>query len=212
MHSSGTAGAGGHDHGGAACPQRLIREFDALGVTAIPAWGMTEMSALGVVGKLTAEIAAMPTPEQMRWRIRQGRVACGVELKLVDAGGAPVPHDGESAGHLRVRGPAIVSGYFGDKASVLDGDGFFDTGDISTIDPQAFMQINDRAKDIIKSGGEWVSSQSIENAALLHPKVAAASVIGIPHSQWGERPLLLVILKTGVTAESDELAAGVLGP
>jgi acyl-CoA synthetase (AMP-forming)/AMP-acid ligase II len=191
--------------GGAACPERLIRDFDALGVTAIPAWGMTEMSPIGVIGKLTAEIASMPEPEQMRWRIKQGRVPCGVELKLVDAGGKPVPHDGQTAGHLRVRGPAVASGYFGDAGAVLDADGFFDTGDISTIDPQGFMQITDRAKDIIKSGGEWVSSQSIENAALLHPKVAAASVIGIPHSQWGERPLLLVVLKTGAAAEADEL-------
>lgn len=191
--------------GGAACPEQLIRQFDRLGIEAIHAWGMTEMSSVGSAGTLTPEMLARPVDEQMHWRVKQGRAPCGVEFKLVDPDGQKLPHDGQSKGHLRVRGPAVVSGYFADSRPVLDAEGFFDTSDIATIDPQGCMQIADRAKDIIKSGGEWISSLGIEDAAQLHPKVAHASVIGIPHARWGERPLLLVILKEGATADAEEL-------
>jgi fatty-acyl-CoA synthase len=191
--------------GGAACPEQLIRHFAQLGIEAIHAWGMTEMSSVGSVGTLTPELLARSFDEQMPWRVKQGRATCGIEYKLVNADGQRLPHDGQSRGHLQVRGLAVVSGYFGDARPVLDAEGYFDTGDIATIDAQGCMQIVDRARDIIKSGGEWISSLAIEDAAQMHPKVAIASVIGTPDARWGERPLLLVILKEGETIDAEEL-------
>jgi acyl-CoA synthetase (AMP-forming)/AMP-acid ligase II len=183
--------------GGAACPERLIREFAELGIETLHAWGMTETSPVGTVASLTSPLAALSFEAQLPWRIKQGRAILGVEARIVSDQGQVLPQDGETRGHLRVRGPAIVDRYFGDTRTRLDESGYFDTGDIATIDPQAYMHIADRSKDIIKSGGEWISSLHLESAVSMHPDVAMASVIGIPHERWGERPLLLVIPKPG---------------
>ncbi|MGB8327791.1 MAG: long-chain-fatty-acid--CoA ligase [Steroidobacteraceae bacterium] len=190
--------------GGSACPPALMRRLqDAYGVEVRHAWGMTEMSPLGVVGTLTPEVAALPAEERFAAQVKQGRPPYGIELKLSDDAGRPVPHDGRRFGRLKVRGPAVARQYFRrEQESILDGEGFFDTGDIATIDPLGFMQITDRAKDVIKSGGEWISSIEIENLVMSHPQVLIAAVIGVPHPKWDERPLLFVKLKpdSGATA------------
>ncbi len=188
--------------GGAACPESLIRAFhDRYGVEVIHAWGMTETSPLGTLGSPTAAVAALPFAEQMPWRMKQGRVPFGVELEIKDEAGVVLPNDGEAQGRLMVRGPIVASGYFGgERGAILDDDGFFDTGDVATIDAEGFMQITDRAKDVIKSGGEWISSIAIENLMMADPRVALAAVIGAPHPKWDERPLLIVQLKPGETA------------
>jgi fatty-acyl-CoA synthase len=194
--------------GGAACPEAIIRAFhDRYGVEVIHAWGMTETSPLGTLGVPTAEVAALPFEAQIPYRLKQGRSALGVELALKDAAGQRVAEDGEAFGRLVVRGPIVARAYFKGDGEVVDGEGWFDTGDIATIDPEGFMQITDRAKDVIKSGGEWISSIEIENIAAGHPKVALAAVIGVPHPKWDERPLLLVQLKPGETATAAELKA-----
>ena len=191
--------------GGAACPESLIRAFhDRYGVEVIHAWGMTETSPLGTLGSPTAEVAALPFAEQMPWRMKQGRAPLGVELRIVDEAGGALPEDGTAQGRLLVRGPIVAAGYFGRDEAVLDADGFFDTGDVANLDPQGYMQITDRAKDVIKSGGEWISSIAIENLAMGHPKAALAAVIGVPHPKWDERPVLLVQLKPGESAEPAE--------
>ena len=185
--------------GGAACPPVLIRRFqDDYGVEVVHAWGMTEMSPVGVVGSLTPEAHALPPDERFALRTKQGRVPFGVDMKLTDDAGHPVPHDGKAYGRLKVRGPAVSRAYFGrEDEPVLDAEGFFDTGDVATIDPLGFMQITDRAKDLIKSGGEWISSIEIENLVTAHPAVLIAAVIGVPDPKWDERPLLVVVPKEG---------------
>jgi len=192
--------------GGAACPESLIRTFhDDYGVDVIHAWGMTETSPLGTLGCLPPEIAALSFDQQMPFRLKQGRAPVGVELKLKDEAGAELPHDGCTPGRLTVRGAIVAATYFkGEGGDVLDEEGFFDTGDVATIDPQGFMQITDRAKDVIKSGGEWISSIEIENMAVGHPKAELAAVIGVRHPKWDERPLLLVKLKPGETATRED--------
>jgi fatty-acyl-CoA synthase len=193
--------------GGAACPPMLIRRFrDDYGVEILHAWGMTEMSPLGTVGAMNAEALARPEEERLALQAKQGRPPYGVELKLTDEAGAAVPEDGKAFGRLKVRGPAVARAYFGRKDEViLDGEGYFDTGDIATIDPLGFMQITDRAKDLIKSGGEWISSIEIENLATAHPAVLLAAVIAMSHPKWGERPLLLVRLKPGARVEPSQI-------
>lgn len=191
--------------GGAACPETLLRGFAELDIEVVTAWGMTELSPVGGVGVMTPAVLRLPFEEQIPVRLKQGRSPCGVEIKLVGDDGKGVPHDGRSAGVLRVRGPAVASGYYRLDRPVLDEDGFFDTGDIATIDPQGFMRITDRVKDIIKSGGEWISSIDVENAATDHPAVAIAAVIAVPHERWGERPRLCVELKPNQAASADEL-------
>lgn len=191
--------------GGSACPESLIRGFqEDFGVEVTHAWGMTETSPIGTIGHLPPEIAALPYDEQMKWRTKQGVPPLGVELALKDEAGQPVAQDGETFGRLMVRGPIVAAGYFKSDASILDDQGFFDTGDIATVDPQGFMQITDRAKDVIKSGGEWISSIEIENIAVGHPKVELAAVIGAPHAKWDERPVLIVKLKPGETLNKAE--------
>ncbi|HEY7853237.1 MAG TPA: long-chain-fatty-acid--CoA ligase [Caulobacteraceae bacterium] len=192
--------------GGSAVPEAMIRAFhDDYGVEVIHAWGMTETSPLGALATLTPEIAALPFDEQVPYKLKQGRPPLGVELKLTDDAGDLKPHDGESFGRLKVKGPFIAGEYFkGEGGEILDADGFFDTGDVATIDAAGFMQITDRAKDVIKSGGEWISSIEIENIAAGHPKAYMAAVIGVAHPKWDERPLLLVKLKDGETAEPEE--------
>jgi len=191
--------------GGAAISERILREFQELGVEAIHTWGMTEMSPIGCAGTPTATTASLDSQEQMELRLKQGRPYWGVDMRLVDESGLELPHDGRTVGALQVKGPGVTESYFQDSRAILSTDGFFDTGDVATIDPFGFMKITDRAKDIIKSGGEWISSQEIERAVLSHSDAAMAAVIGVQHPKWGERPLLLVKLKQGSNATADDL-------
>ena len=195
--------------GGSAVPEAIIRAFhDDYGVEVVHAWGMTETSPLGTLSTPTPEIAALSFDEQMPYKLKQGRPPPGVQLRLTDDAGAPAPHDGETFGRLKIKGPFIAGAYFkGDGGDILDADGFFDTGDVATIDGAGYMQITDRAKDVIKSGGEWISSIEIENIAAGHPKALMAAVIGVAHPKWDDRPLLLVKLKEGESATAEEFVA-----
>jgi fatty-acyl-CoA synthase len=192
--------------GGSAVPEAMIRAFhDDYGVEVIHAWGMTETSPLGTMGSMTPEIAALPFEQQIPTRLKQGRPPMGAELKLTDDNGGRLPNDGATFGRLKIKGPHIVGRYFrGEGGEILDEEGFFDTGDVATIDAHGYMQITDRAKDVIKSGGEWISSIEIENIAAGHPKAYMAAVIGAAHPKWDERPLLLVKLKDGESATAEE--------
>lgn len=188
--------------GGAACPESIIRAFhDNYGVEVVHAWGMTETSPVGTLSVMTDALSKLPYDQQMPWRLKQGRPPLGVEICLKDDDDKPLPHDGKAFGHLKIRGPIIAGEYFkGAGGNILDAEGYFDTGDVATIDPQGFMQITDRAKDVVKSGGEWISTIEIENIAVGHPKAALAAVVGVPHPKWDERPVLLIKLKPGETA------------
>ncbi|MDZ4110123.1 MAG: long-chain-fatty-acid--CoA ligase [Brevundimonas sp.] len=192
--------------GGSAVPESLIRAFnDEFDVEVFQGWGMTETSPVGTLSRLTPELSALPYDEQMKWRIKQGMPPLGVELKLKNYAGQEMPHDGKTYGRLMVRGPTIAGGYFKDEGGkILDNEGFFDTGDVSTIDSYGFMQITDRAKDVIKSGGEWISSIDIENISVGHPKVELAAVIGAAHPKWDERPVLVIKLKPGQSEDKQE--------
>ena len=192
--------------GGAACPESIIRAFhDKYGVEVVHAWGMTETSPVGTLSTMTDQLEKLSYDEQIPYRLKQGRPPMGVELKLTDDDGKSLPHDGKAFGHLKIRGPIIAAEYFrGAGGKILDDEGFFDTGDVATIDEMGFMQITDRAKDVVKSGGEWISTIEIENIAVGHPKAALAAVIGVPHPKWDERPILLVKLKEGETATKEE--------
>ena len=192
--------------GGSAVPESLIRAFhDEFGVEVLQGWGMTETSPIGTLSNLTPELAALPYDEGMKWRIKQGVPPLGVELKLKNYAGQQMPHDGTTYGRLMVRGPTIAGGYFkGEGGEILDNEGFFDTGDVATVDEHGFMQITDRAKDVIKSGGEGISSIEIENIAVGHPKVELAAVIGAAHPKWDERPVLVLKLKPGESQDKQE--------
>ncbi|WP_374470944.1 long-chain-fatty-acid--CoA ligase [Phenylobacterium sp.] len=192
--------------GGSAVPEAIVRGFrDEFGVSVTHAWGMTETSPLGTLANPTRAIAMMSDEEQLRFTLKQGRPPVSVELKLVNDAGERLPHDGTTFGRLMVRGPFVVGEYFkGDGGEILDEEGYFDTGDVATIDEFGFMQITDRAKDVIKSGGEWISSIEIENIAMGHPKAALCAVIGAAHPKWDERPVLLVKLKEGQAATKEE--------
>jgi fatty-acyl-CoA synthase len=193
--------------GGSACPRAMTKAFqDVYGVEVIHAWGMTEMSPLGTVCTLKPEYAGLTGEERLDIQQKQGQTPFGVEMKITDDSDREVPWDGKTFGRLKVRGPAVARAYFkGDGGDILDEDGFFDTGDVATVDQYGYMQITDRSKDVIKSGGEWISSIDIENLAVGHPKVAEAAVIGVHHPKWDERPLLIVVLKKDQTATKDEL-------
>jgi fatty-acyl-CoA synthase len=195
--------------GGASCPPALLRAFDEeLGVEIRHAWGMSETSPLGTVSTLKADQLAWPPAEQFREKTKQGRVIYGVDIEIVDDAGQPLPHDGVAFGDLLVRGPFIASGYFANPdMSQFTADGWFRTGDVGTIDAEGFLQITDRSKDVIKSGGEWISSIDLENLAVAHPAVAEAAVIGVPHPKWSERPLLVVVRKPGHDVSAQELLA-----
>lgn len=192
--------------GGSACPEAIIRTFhDDYGVDVIHAWGMTETSPMGTLGSLPPEQAKLPFDQQIPYRLKQGRAPAGIQLRLTDDADQPLPHDGQTFGRLKIKGNTVAGAYFkGAGGQVLDAEGFFDTGDVATIDPAGFMQITDRAKDVIKSGGEWISSIDIENLAVGHPKAALAAVIGVAHPKWDERPLLLVKLKEGESASKQD--------
>jgi fatty-acyl-CoA synthase len=153
-------------------------------------------------------VAALPAEAQMAYKLKQGRLLCGLEMKLVDDAGNRLPHDGRTPGRLMIKGATIARGYFGGEGGdVLDHEGFFDTGDVSTIDAEGYMQITDRAKDVVKSGGEWISSIEIENIAVGHEAVALAAVVGVAHPRWDERPILLCQLKPGAGADAASIRA-----
>lgn len=189
--------------GGSALPEALIRGFEKYGVEMQQGWGMTEMSPVGTVNVLPPHISKLPTDERIPYQLKAGRALPFVDMRLVDAKGTILPHDGEHEGHLQVRGPWIIGEYYKVEEPTLTADGWFDTGDVAIIDEHGFLQITDRSKDVIKTGGEWVSSIEIENAALSHNGVLQAGVIGVPHPKWQERPLLIVVKRPGeeVTAE-----------
>jgi 3-(methylthio)propionyl---CoA ligase len=196
--------------GGSAVPPSLMEALERRGVELVHAWGMTEMSPLGTVAALKAEHLQLDRDMQRTVRLKQGRPPFGVELKIVDDDGQEQPHDGKSMGELLVRGPWIISGYFEDAeagAAAVEKDGWFHTGDVATIDPDGYMQIMDRRKDVIKSGGEWISSIDLENAAVAHADVAEAAVIAVPHPRWAERPLLIVTPRPQCHPERDDLIA-----
>jgi fatty-acyl-CoA synthase len=203
--------------GGAALPPAMLRTFEEkYGVTAIHAWGMTEMSPLGTMCGLRARHDALDHEARLAAKAKQGRVLFGVDMKIVDADGNELPWDGVAFGDLYVRGPWITSSYFrGDGGNPLvtaaDGRTWFPTGDVATIDADGYMQITDRSKDVIKSGGEWISSIDIENIAMAHPAVAMAACIGIAHPKWDERPLLVVVKKPGKDVTREELMASYEG-
>ncbi|MBN9321720.1 MAG: fatty-acid--CoA ligase [Delftia acidovorans] len=195
--------------GGSACPPAMITAFqDEFGVEVLHAWGMTEMSPLGTLCTLKNKQLQLPKDEQMKILQKQGRAIYGVDMRIVDSDGNDQPWDGKSYGDLLVRGPWIVDSYFkGESPLVKDaqGRGWFPTGDVATIDPDGFMQITDRSKDVIKSGGEWISSIDIENIAMAHPAVAMAACIGMPHPKWDERPIVAVAKKPGAEVTREEL-------
>ncbi|MFP4451385.1 MAG: long-chain-fatty-acid--CoA ligase [Rhodosalinus sp.] len=196
--------------GGSAAPRAMIESFEKSGVTVCHAWGMTEMSPVGTQGHLPEALRSLPFERQMDIKQKQGRRLFGVDLKIVDEEGRRQPHDGVSRGELYVRGNAIISGYFANAPATeaaMDAEGWFGTGDIATIDPDGFLCIQDRAKDLIKSGGEWISSIDLENVVMSHPDVAGCAVIAIPHPKWDERPLLVVVPEEGRRPPKDELDA-----
>ncbi len=193
--------------GGSACPRSIIETFEKkYDVEVTHAWGMTEMSPLGTLGSLKAKLAGLPYEQQLDYKCKQGHPPFGVEMKIVDDDNRELPRDGKAFGRLKVRGPSIAKAYFrGEGVDAFDDEGWFDTGDVATVDPDGYMTITDRAKDVIKSGGEWISSIEIENIAVGHPAVAEAAVIGVPHPKWDERPLLIVVLKPGASAGKEDI-------
>jgi len=194
--------------GGSACPPAMMDTLiDRFDVKVIHGWGMTEMSPLGTTGGLLAKHRDLPVPEQRAILQKQGHAIFGVDMKIVDDDGVELPWDGRSFGHLLVKGPWIISRYFRDEGGDVLQDGWFPTGDVATIDPDGFMQITDRSKDVIKSGGEWIGSIDIENIAVAHPGVLQAACIGVRHPKWDERPLLLVVRRPDATVTRDELLA-----
>ena len=192
--------------GGSACPPAMIRAFqDRYGVEVLHAWGMTEMSPLGTLCTLKNKHLAQSPGEQLAIRLKQGRAIFGVDMKIVDGEGHELPWDGKAYGDLLVKGPWIVKQYYkAEGRSPLEG-GWFPTGDVATIDADGYLQITDRSKDVIKSGGEWISSIEIENIAVAHPGVAMAACIGVPHPKWDERPIVAVVRKPGSEVTREEL-------
>lgn len=198
--------------GGSACPPAMMRTLqEDYGVEVIHAWGMTELSPLGTLGKLKAKHKHLSADEQRAILEKQGKVIYGIDMEIVDDAGRPQPWDGKSSGNLVVRGPWVIDRYFGHAESPLlgiEGRGqWFPTGDVATIDPDAYMQITDRSKDVIKSGGEWISSIDLENIAMAHPAVHEAAAIAVAHPKWDERPLLVVVRKPGAELTKEELLA-----
>ena len=199
--------------GGSACPPAMIQTFmDDYGVEVLHAWGMTELSPLGTLCTLKNKHLKLSEPEQMKIRLKQGRAIFGVDMKIVDDAGKDLPHDGKAYGDLLVKGPWVVAEYFkgeGGSPLVKDSHGveWFPTGDVATIDTDGYMQITDRSKDVIKSGGEWISSIDIENIAVAHPSVLMAACIGVKHPKWDERPIVAVVKKPGIQVTREELLA-----
>ncbi|MFQ5935683.1 MAG: AMP-binding protein, partial [Acidiferrobacterales bacterium] len=201
--------------GGAAAPLSMIKTFEEqYGVLVVHAWGMTEMSPVGTTGRLLPRIAELAPEDRYKFKMKQGRAIYGVEMKIVDDTGKPLPHDGATVGHLMVRGPWIASAYYKDErasTSAFDEDGWFRTGDVASIDAGGHMQIVDRSKDLIKSGGEWISSIDLENMAMAHPGVVEVAAIAVAHEKWGERPLLVVVRQEGSKVTAAEIRAFLKG-
>jgi 3-(methylthio)propionyl---CoA ligase len=197
--------------GGSAAPKPMIETFEKdYGVTVIQGWGMTEMSPLGTVGHLLPNEQDLEFKERVELKAKQGRRVYGVDLKIVDEAGTRLPHDDVAAGELFVRGNAIVSGYYKNEAAsarALDSEGWFATGDVARISPGGMLTIVDRTKDLVKSGGEWISSIDVENAAMAHPGLANCAVIGIPHPKWTERPVLIAVKAPGAEPTKEEILA-----
>jgi fatty-acyl-CoA synthase len=194
--------------GGSACPPAMIESFrNDYNVDVLHAWGMTEMSPLGTLCTLKNKHLSLPADAQMKIRLKQGRAIYGIDMKIVNDAGQELPHDGKAYGDLLVKGPWVVREYFKQEGPAPLVDGWFPTGDVATIDEDGFMQITDRSKDVIKSGGEWISSIEIENIAMSHPAVAMAACIGVRHPKWDERPIVCVVKKPGAEVSRDELIA-----
>jgi 3-(methylthio)propionyl---CoA ligase len=192
--------------GGSAAPEAMSRAFqEKHGVFVIHAWGMTEMSPLGTTNSPSRYTDDLALEDRYKLQTKQGRAVFGVQMRIAGPDGAPLPHDGTTSGRLLVRGPWIASGYYKESEKSAWRDGWFDTGDIGTIDEHGFLNIVDRAKDIIKSGGEWISSVDVENVAMSHPAIGECAVVGLPHPQWAERPLLVVVLREGAAATKEDL-------
>ena len=198
--------------GGSAVPRAIIKIFqDKYGVDVVHGWGMTEMSPIGTTSALKPEYAGLQGEALLDVKQKQGATPFGVEMKITDDAGRALPWDGKTFGGIKVRGPAVAKAYYKDDDRILDADGFFDTGDVGTIDRYGYMQITDRSKDVIKSGGEWISSIDLENLAVGHAKVAEAAVIGVRHPEWDERPLLVIVLKEGQSATKEEILGFIEG-
>ncbi|MEQ1689520.1 MAG: AMP-binding protein, partial [Sphingopyxis sp.] len=191
--------------GGSAAPRAMIERLMGAGIHVAHAWGMTETSPIGTIGARPHDWDEMSFDEQVDMVCKQGRVPFGVELRTVDDDGNNVPRDGKTSGQLQVRGPWIIQRYFDAEHDACDADGWFDTGDVAILHPNGVMQITDRAKDVIKSGGEWISSIELENAAVGCPGVAEAAAVGVPHPKWDERPILLVIRKPGSDVSAEQI-------
>jgi acyl-CoA synthetase (AMP-forming)/AMP-acid ligase II len=188
--------------GGSSAPASMVRAFEARGIEVTNGWGMTEMSPVGTTGTVKAK--HLESPDRARYQSTQGRPLFNVDMRVVDDDGRVLPDDGVSQGELHVRGPWVASAYYEDEEatrSAFTADGWFKTGDIVTIDPDGYMSLRDRSKDLIKSGGEWISSIDLENAAVAHPEIAEAAAIGIPHPKWSERPVLCVVRRPGSTLD-----------
>jgi fatty-acyl-CoA synthase len=194
--------------GGSACPPAMMDDFDKLGIHTIHAWGMTELSPLGTINNPTRRTETLSSEQQREVALKQGRPLFGVEIKIVDAAGKELPADGTSFGTLKTRGYWVCNSYFRQEPVAAHAEpGWFDTGDVATIDADGFMKIVDRTKDVIKSGGEWISSIDLENVAIAHPAVREAAAIGRLDEKWGERPVIVVVLKPGATATAEEIRA-----
>jgi len=192
--------------GGSSCPPAMIKTFqEEYGVKVLHAWGMTEMSPLGTVCNLKTKHLSWPAEEQFKVEITQGRAVFGVDMKIVGGDGQELPWDGKAFGDLMVRGPWVVRGYFKGEGGDPLIDGWFPTGDVATMSPDGYMQITDRSKDVIKSGGEWISSIDLENIAVAHPAVQQAAVIGVAHPKWDERPLLIIVKRPGMDVSRADL-------
>jgi 3-(methylthio)propionyl---CoA ligase len=190
--------------GGSACPRSLIAALERRGIEVLHAWGMTETSPLGTMSRLPPKYDHLDQEKRLDMKAKQGRAAFGVEICIRDGNGTNLPHDGKAFGDLLVRGPWIAAGYFKSEESPLR-DGWFFTGDVASIDPDGYMQIVDRSKDVIKSGGEWISSIELENLAMAHPAIAEAAAIGVRHEKWDERPIVIAVPKPGSKVTPEEL-------
>ena len=192
--------------GGSACPPAMIQAFNnQYSVEVLHAWGMTELSPLGTLCTLKNKHLDLPEDEKMKIRLKQGRAIFGIDFKIVDDNGKEQAHDGKAYGDLLVKGPWVIKEYFKQEGASPLVDGWFPTGDVATVDADGYMQITDRSKDVIKSGGEWISSIDVENIAMAHPDVLMAACIGMAHPKWDERPIVVVVPKPGKTLVREEL-------
>jgi fatty-acyl-CoA synthase len=193
--------------GGSAMPRAIVERLMQEGIRIAQAWGMTETSPIATIAFEPADFDELPFDEQVSIKVKQGKALFGIELRIVDLDdpAKELPRDGASAGALQVRGPWVIKRYFKAEKDAVDADQWFDTGDVAVIYPDGTLQLTDRTKDVIKSGGEWISSVELENCAVAHPAVAEAAAIGIPHPKWDERPILVVVKKPGMDVSTEEL-------